>query len=1464
MYCDTNQKHRKWKLSTLAWALSAVMAPVSIGAASVDAAWAEEQQGAVQAAQAQGEGALVKGANANHRPAAAATETSMAQSANADKSADTTGAADMADAGDLDAAATDAAIANADAADVDANVDSSDPAATGAQDMADASDADSADSAESAESVETADAADAEAEAEEGESLTEQTQEAVGEFFSSVWSDDSDDDSSESTTESSLDPAAYSATVDPFAKQQSSWIESLLGQAITDAQASKENQDFNFFVASATTDLDTVSSGMPLSTLLQDKFPDLSSEQLLQDSEYKQSFITAFDRGFSYISYLFHQNNPYRSRYKIPVVFLDQPSSQALWQAQFKFKPFAIGAAEDQVSGNLPMYVLDRRYDQAECRGLGILEADLLGKCFYSERNDLNLGAVVVPTLAESVAYEGVYTDVIRHITPNVMQLNALAGGIEVAARLAGIESKLNFEQVTLTPPAPPPAENQGKRSRKNQKPAPAPKPVEVLSASFTDNLGSFEQHLYSTQLKDFIKPSQSFQALSDKCYMTNQKECGLYFVGQDVQRLLGKNAGEHFALGQNIRLPQFEVESAESFFSSGKGDDGTSFFVPLDRYGSGRYTIASIDLAQIRKAQAKNKPEKEISSQDVLAVTALTEPTANKILVEIEPASIEMRNIVAESMNAATRTIGGKLPAEYIEEMRAEASKAEAEQAAAAENAEENSEVDVETAPEAEAGSETTPASNTEVAAAGAEVTGNGTSEGTGETDAANTELAAAQTTGDAGAADAADANTSVAEKAAEGAGAVVAEVAADVASDVAAEVETEFAKVEAEVDKVEAEVEKVEAEVEAEVAKVETEVAKVEAEVEKVEAEERKFSLSASVAGVLSESTGLSSSKNKPAPVKLDPPLDAEVGIPVYFNEMGMPAFGLRNTILSYGDYKNYNFLTELEMMVLSDMGYSIESAEFYGSSIYSQGNPNLRYAHRLSRDFGLYDHKTKIYDATQPSLMPSAVGLHVYGDYNDIAHGSVYNLGGVGSIGVRIDGCDNFYYQQSNSVIESSGLEGSGIAFTYGKNNSAYIGGKVVASGAKGVAIRADMGSNINSDLVEYRGSYIRARSLDYIEGRLTKQEAASVPLLPELAGPQVENLTISGQVSGRRAAIFIDESSLVRNINVSALARISGGIYSIWNPNIDGAGNIKVRHDSRRSKLLDANIQYPVGNTGETMRELAARELTTHLNLGVKLDERNQVMRSEQPAEGRHEEILVGDPQSRTVIDGNVSGGSIKIRQFGGKNEIKGDVRAYEIELFDGVLKITAQESAIHQLNHLKLRPYTVLDLVDGKWSSTYVQEETYFGRNSTVRVDVDSEGNLLDQLTHMGQLYADDYQLRVEPAVSYETLKSLASNPKTMLNFITNFMQKTNEHLDTSSVSLRFPRYIWDAAGSYGREIKCGAKGCRVGGFVSNEEVSKFDNIQPWRYYLAFGGIFLFVVGFYITYFFKCFKRKKAR
>ena len=590
----------------------------------------------------------------------------------------------------------------------------------------------------------------------------------------------------------------------------------------------------------------------------------------------------------------------------------------------------------------------------------------------------------------------------------------------------------------------------------------------------------------------------------------------------------------------------------------------------------------------------------------------------------------------------------------------------------------------------------------------------------------------------------------------------------------------------------------------------------------------------------------------------------LEALYGIPISFTRLGKPSLNLRNTILSSDQYKNYTLLTELEMALLSDLGYRLEPREFFGNSIYSFGSEDNRITRHARRPYAFYDHRVGTYNVKRPSRMPLGIGVHIYGSYNDIIHDAMVNSIGEGSLGVRIDGTKNYYYQTSNSSIVTKGDNSTGIGFTYGRNNSAYISGYVGALGKGGIGIKVDMGSNIYSDLIEYRGSYIRVRTLDYLQGSASVEEASRVPLLDDLNGPQVEDLIIDGVVEGSQAAILIDESSFVKNIIMTTDAVVNGGIYSAWSPSANGKGQIMLYHDGKNTDLIDAQIQLPEDESLKdlTTRQIIDRKLTTNINLGVLLDENNKPIMHD-----AEKNIYIGNEKSRVVLSGDISGSTFNLRHFAGNSTILGDVRANRVVVYNGILSLSGNAGSINQIRNLILRSKSVLDYVNGESSHTYVDGNIRLGRNVTIRIDADPDGMPLDDISYSGKFSVANYQLTIEPGVNYIDMRRLGADPKAFMNFMANFVDQCNKRFAQDGIVLRFPHYLWDNTGGYGREIKCTAQGCHLGNFVSSENSSNVTDVEPWRYYLSFGGLILLILCSYGWYYlhwfnFSCFKAKE--
>lgn len=583
---------------------------------------------------------------------------------------------------------------------------------------------------------------------------------------------------------------------------------------------------------------------------------------------------------------------------------------------------------------------------------------------------------------------------------------------------------------------------------------------------------------------------------------------------------------------------------------------------------------------------------------------------------------------------------------------------------------------------------------------------------------------------------------------------------------------------------------------------------------------------------------------------------------GIPVSFSITGKPNLELRNTILSSEQYKNYSMLTELEMTMLSDLGYRMEPREFYGTSIYSFGSAGFKVPRNVRSNFSYYDHETGGYNPKLPSRAPLATGVHIYGSYNDVMHGSKVSSVGAGSIGVRVDGSNNYYYQTPKSSIVVAGRNGIGLAYTYGCNNDAYLSGYIGALGDGGIGVKVDMGSNIYSDLIEYRGSYTRVRTLDYLNHSSSKAKAAELELPDDLKGPQIVDLIIDGVVEGERAAIYIDDASFVKNIHITTNGVVNGGIYSLWNPAPDVSGKIVIRQDHRNTDLIDGVVQLPRTSamSGLTTNSIIARYLTTDLNLGVLLDENNHPV-----IHDPNKLSYIGNDKSRVVLAGDIIGRTINIKHFAGKSSILGDVVANNVTVHNGILSLAGPDGSVYQMRSLQLGTKSVLDLVNGADSQTYVTSLFKVGRDVVLRVDTDEKGRPIDKVSFSGNVAVAEYQLTVEPGVSYADMRRFGADPKALMRFITDFMNHNNKVFASKNISLRFPHYIWDNAGGYGREIKCTASGCHMGGFVSNHGRTDVTDVQHWRYYVSFGGIILLILCFYLRHFYiRHIKNRKSK
>lgn len=267
------------------------------------------------------------------------------------------------------------------------------------------------------------------------------------------------------------------------------------------------------------------------------------------------------------------------------------------------------------------------------------------------------------------------------------------------------------------------------------------------------------------------------------------------------------------------------------------------------------------------------------------------------------------------------------------------------------------------------------------------------------------------------------------------------------------------------------------------------------------------------------------------------------------------------LKNSMMSHQAYSNYFTFMEAELALLQDMGYQIDRRNFFGFSVYGDGQTlvnNKGYFLRNPQGDGSLDG--------QYNTATLGLGLHVYGSNNIIYQQADLLTRGDGGAGVRIDGKNNTLLVNAGTRIYADGLNGRGVLFAYGSGHQLIQRGDIQALGTSGIGISFDFGHSSQGDDEDYRGSWIHT-----VAGE-------AVSLLPELQGALVDNVDISGRVAGKDAAVYIAPSALVSNINILQGAKLEGNIYSEYNQQDE-------HHQQRLTQFSFGRLIDPLGRATE---------------------------------------------------------------------------------------------------------------------------------------------------------------------------------------------------------------------------------------------------------------------------------------
>ena len=283
---------------------------------------------------------------------------------------------------------------------------------------------------------------------------------------------------------------------------------------------------------------------------------------------------------------------------------------------------------------------------------------------------------------------------------------------------------------------------------------------------------------------------------------------------------------------------------------------------------------------------------------------------------------------------------------------------------------------------------------------------------------------------------------------------------------------------------------------------------------------------------------------------------PVDSSIkvpGLPLNGDE-GYPELShieLQNSFLSHQYFRNWSVPMEAELAMMQDLGYNIDRRNFFGFSVYNDNltlENNNGYFARIKNEAGDW-----IYDTNTPNTQEWGVGLHVYGQKNNITQTGKIMADGDYAIGIRLDGTqDNVLNLQS--AVTANGKGGNGIAVTWGRNHTVNIanGASVKALGDGGVALRFDFGHNDIGDDVpstEIVGSYIYYTNYRHSPFGIIFPKAN---LLTALNGPLVKQCNINGTIEGSEASIYISKNAYVKEINIGTGTTIKGDIISEWNP------------------------------------------------------------------------------------------------------------------------------------------------------------------------------------------------------------------------------------------------------------------------------------------------------------------------
>lgn len=250
------------------------------------------------------------------------------------------------------------------------------------------------------------------------------------------------------------------------------------------------------------------------------------------------------------------------------------------------------------------------------------------------------------------------------------------------------------------------------------------------------------------------------------------------------------------------------------------------------------------------------------------------------------------------------------------------------------------------------------------------------------------------------------------------------------------------------------------------------------------------------------------------------------------------------LNRGLMSHQAYRNYSTFMEVELAVLQDIGYDIDRRNFFGYSLYGD---NLV----LDNNNGYYlrDKNGEHYINSEYNTADYGMGLHIYGNNNQITQKENLLSKGTAGVGIRVDGIGNTVVIDKGVKVHGNGDFGAGVLVAYGKNHRLKHNGEIQGNGKNGIGVLFDFGTGLLGADIAYEGSYI-------LSGDQVDQSHKS-----NIDGALVDYLNISGSIEGNYASLYMSKNAYVNEIYLLNGAKLKGDIYSFYAPEIvagkDGA-------------------------------------------------------------------------------------------------------------------------------------------------------------------------------------------------------------------------------------------------------------------------------------------------------------------